>query len=253
MMFVKNNQQISGAFLVVFTMISLSAAGTKVNAQEFRITTNVFVEQNEKPVSTNLTLFSDSVIYDFVESSDGEVTVFDLDRGRIVLLNPAKQIKTILTTEFLLQYVKQLRQNASAETNNKLFDADLKEEAEVGSKRFAVSSEHLTYEVTGASAKFPSAVKRFQYFADWFARLNATRVGNLPPQARIRVNQVVADHKMIPASVTRLLKVGNRKQTVRATHITNWLWTNTDRNRISRVNNQLAKFEDVSHETYFSK
>jgi len=248
-MFVKNNQQIKGAFLVVLCMISATAS-TAIG-QEFRITTNVYLEQDEKPSSTNLTLFSDSVIYDFVEASGGEVTVFDLNRGRIVLLNPAKQIKTTLTTEFLLMYVKQLRQNASEETNNKLFNANLTEDAEVGTKRFSVSSDNLTYTVEGAAAKFPSAVKRFQYFADWFARLNATRIGNLPPQARIRINQVVADHKMIPESVTRVLKAGIRRQVVRATHNTNWLWTNTDRKRIADVSNQLAKYKEVAHDAYF--
>lgn len=253
MMFVKNNQQIKGAILVVLCMISVSMATSTAIGQEFRITTNVFLEQDEKPISTNLTLFSDAVIYDFAEASSGEVTVFDLNRGRIVLLNPTKQIKTTLTTEFLLMYVKQLRQNASEETNNKLFTADLSEEAEVGTKRFAVSSDNLTYTVDGAAAKFPSAVKRYQYFADWFARLNATRVGNLPPQARIRINQVVADHKMIPETVTRVLKAGIRRQVVRATHHTNWLWTNTDRKRIADVSNQLAQFKEVEHDAYFSR
>ena len=74
-MFVKNNQQIKGAFLVVLCMISVSATASTAIGQEFRITTNVYLEQDEKPSSTNLTLFSDSVIYDFVEASGGEVTV----------------------------------------------------------------------------------------------------------------------------------------------------------------------------------
>ena len=78
-------------------------------------------------------------------------------------------------------------------------------------------------------------------------------VGNLPPQARIRINQVVADHKMIPESVTRVLKAGIRRQVVRATHNTNWLWTNTDRKRIADVSNQLAEYKEVAHDAYFSR
>ena len=93
-----------GVVALVFAAVAIRAT----KGEEFRVESKVFAGKNETPVSESLTLFADGRVYDFL-SSPREITVFDFPRGRIVLIDAARKLRTELTTEQLNDFIDKLR------------------------------------------------------------------------------------------------------------------------------------------------
>jgi hypothetical protein len=117
-----------------------------------------------------------------------------------------------------------------------------------------LSSKFLTYRVKTEEPKQEDAAQQYQHFADWYARLNATRPGNPPPFARIELNQAVANRRLIPKEIQREITVtqGLNKTTLvaRSRHIVNWRLSRTDREKITEVSRNLVTFESVSYHQF---
>ncbi len=95
------------------TVVGLSQSAF---AEEFRIESKVYVENNPTPASESVTLFNDSRVYVFL-NSPREITLLDIPRNRIVLIDPARKVRTELTTEKLAAFVEQLRVRASEQSD----------------------------------------------------------------------------------------------------------------------------------------
>ena len=116
-------------------------------------------------------------------------------------------------------------------------------------------SDELTYRVRGVQPKSAELVHRYRQFADWYARLNGIKPGNLPPFARLEVNRALAAKGLIPAEVerTRVHSGGLRtqKRVARSRHLHNWLLSSKDRDRIHQAGQFMARFTPVSVQEYF--
>ena len=241
--------------LALIVMIG-SVSVTHGQSEDFRMQTSVFVGNNSAAAVSSLTMFNGTTIYDFIENESefGEITVFDVKRGRFVLLDPQRKIKTTLTKDFLVRFLDQVLSQTSNTALTKYVQPKLQHEFNLSTKTVRVMSEHLTYQATGIAPKFDSAIQRYRHFADWVARLNSTRIGNLPPYSRFELNRLMAKQKLMPKSIVRTLmldEVGLRKQTVRSEHTINWQLTNTDRKRISNTGDQMAIFKEVSADEFW--
>jgi hypothetical protein len=230
----------------LFMTTSLDVA----RAQQFRIDTEVFVDGEQEPVSTSLTIFRDEVVYDFLLGDAPETTVFDIRRGRIVLLDPQRQVRTELTTDILLEFCATMKSRAVSEGQDQLFHPAFRTEYDEARRMLTLSGELMTYVAQGVVPRETGAVRRYQQFADWHARLNAVRPGNLPPFGRIELNRQLAEHGLIPEEIRRTVVwkrlVGTTKFTARSAHEIHWLISNSDRSRIEAVGNQLTTFREVS-------
>ena len=222
-----------------------------VHANEFRMETNVFIEGNSDPAATSLTLFTGNAVYDFLsdDSAHGDITVFDVRRGRFVLIDTQRKLKTTLTKDDLIKFLEQVKSQASEDVVSRFVSPKLTQKFNPSTKTVTVSSDHLTYQAVGISAKWDPAIQQYRHFADWIARLNSTRIGNLPPYSRFELNRVMAEQKLIPKTVQRTVmldRVGLRKQVVRSEHNIHWQLTNSDRKRISSAGNLMAGCKEVS-------
>ena len=228
----------------------------RVSGDDFRVETDVFVEDEEQPIVETLTIFSGDVIYDFLLGENGEITFFDNRQGgRIVLLDPARKIRTTLKTEELVEFVAAIKVSASQNAANLLVDPKFTTTFDEQTNELTLASERLTYRVKGMAAKDPSAVQRYRRFADWYARLNSARPGNLPPFARIQLDKALAERNLIPEEIERTLvfdqRIGDKEVVVRSRHITNWILSSTDRKRIDQVGRFMANFKKVGLAEYW--
>ena len=83
----------------------IGAIAVDADGQEFRVDTEVFQNQDKKPILEQLTIFAaDGTIYDLRLTDPQEVTVFDLRRGVCTLLDESRQVKATVTTQELLQF-----------------------------------------------------------------------------------------------------------------------------------------------------
>ncbi len=254
------------SLLTTVCLIALVLVAAPVSAQNFRMETDVFLSGQKKPLVQTLTLFTDSMVYDFIYGpADGrekddqqvtEVTVFDMSAGRVILLDIAKARKTVLSHEQLVQMTTAMKVHASAKDGVYHFAAEPKFELKFDEDKSQLSctSASLIYIVKGQKPQQPAAVFRYQEFADWSARLNACRPGNLPPFARMEVGKELANHGLIPEEITRTMiapgRLGNKRVELTSRHHVNWVVSTKDRKRIETVAQQIGKFEGITFLSY---
>ena len=201
------NPMRSSLYCLAALVASMATTPLFAQANDFRMETEIFVEGSIQPPAKSLTLFNGSTVYDFLSGSDqqGEITVFDVRRGRFVLIDSQRKLKTTLTKEYLTKFLEQVKSQASEDVIARFVNPQLDQQFNPSTRTVTVSSDHLTYEATGVTAKWQSSVQQYRHFADWIARLNSTRVGNLPPYSRFELNRVMAEQKLMPRTIERTI------------------------------------------------
>lgn len=238
------------AGLSLLLLVVLLLGSCPVWADDFRVETELFLEKEKEAALATLTIFKGHVVYDFLLGTEPETTVFDVARGRIVLLDPQRKVKTTVTTEKLAEFTAAIQVRGNQKDKPGLF-APKFEVAEDGAQQFTLKSPELTYRVTGQVAKQSDAVERYRTFADWYARLNAIRPPNLPPFGRLELNRHLAERQWLPERIERTANSG-RRQTAHSVHLVNWILSSTDENRLAQAARQQAEFAEVSLAQYWN-
>lgn len=235
-------------FLLAF---ALGSALATAQGDDFRMETGVYSGNDQEPTHEALTVFSGDVVYNFELGDQPDriestlVTVFDVRRGRIVMLDGDRKIQTTVTTQQLMDFAAAIRKRAADEPNNGLFNPAFTVAYEEAERQLTMTSDELTYRVNGATPKDATAAKRYSSFADWYARLNAAW-GNVPPFGRIELNRILADKGLLPLEIERISVRDKKKTTVRSQHSANWTLSNTDRRRIDHAGQMMANLPTVS-------
>ncbi len=239
--------------LVATIVVALGGVNSMVSAQEFRVETKVYANDDKAPVAETLSIFSDGIVYDFLLSGAKEMTMFDRMHNRIVLLDPERQVKTELSTDAILAFIAKMKARLGDAQRRYLSGSGMKLENEEGGW-IKLYNDRVIYRAKGVTPKESDAVLQYRQFADWYARLNAMRLGNLPPFARLRLNAELAERGFIPKEVERtiIFKTGlsESKETLRSQHTTNWRLSQTDRKWIDRVGTYLTTFRTVPFTEY---
>src|SRR6186997_3045464 len=123
----------------VALMSSITFAG-----DEFRCDTEVFVGKEKNPVQQTLTIFSGSVVYDFLLSKPEEITVYDLGRGQITLLDKNRKLKTTIQNDDLLHWTAAYK-TVKAESDLFIFCTQPKFEETFKDNTLTLSAKQLTY------------------------------------------------------------------------------------------------------------
>ncbi len=237
-------------------LLLVCAAACVVHADEFRVETDVFVGSQKEPIAENVTIFTDGLVYDFPLTGPEEITVFDRSRGRFVLLDCRRKVKTTLTTQDLVEFTSALKAHASETDGVFAFAANPRFQRGLDPKTdwLTLSANLMTYRAKGAKPNTETAVSTYRNFADWYARLNATRPGSLPPFARLKLNEAIAKEGWIPEevelTVTPKMRVVGRKLIMRSHHATVWHLSNKDRERIEKAGDQMLTFQAVGFQDY---
>jgi hypothetical protein len=261
--------KLSTVLSLVLALVGWAAASLAA-AQDFRIDTEVFVgpldRKDIEPASETLTIFANEMVYDFLLAEPREITLFDPLRGRFTLMDDSRKVKASLSTQEVLDYVLSFDSHA-AQSKNPLFafaadpqfETSAEEVRENGQSlvRITLAADPLSYVALGQKPQQAQSVRAYRQFADWFARLNAARPGNLPPEARMVLNQTLADRGLLPLEVTRTIVTSGtfgreKKLEVKTRHLVNWTLSGEDRKRLEHAGDCLARYQAVSFDEYRS-
>lgn len=245
------------AILAVFSSLA--------SGQNFRVDTEVFFDQEKEPAVEALTIFSDGRMYDFLLTQQ-EIVVFDPPRGQFMLLDESRRIKAIVRTDDLMEVTLELEAHAVQAKSAVLvfaarptFETKSEEVKENGQDmvRLTLAGKPLEYTALGMKPQRPEAARLYRYFADWYARLNATRPYNLPAGARLALNEELAKRELLPREITRTItpptSLANplpKKEVVKSQHLMNWTLSGEDGKKIERAHNAMATFKEVSYDEY---
>jgi len=223
---------------------------TATSAQEFRIESDVFLGKEKEPFAQHLTLFTDSLVYDFTLAGPNEITIFDPQRGEILLLDVAKQQQTKVAVAELLEITSKIRSLAEKNDASAVIVPEF--EVDSGQDVIELKSKRVVYRAVGNRARQPNAAARYREFADHSARLNAMRPGNAPPFGRLELNRELSNKGLLPEKIERTIRTGGifSKQSAHSEHLVYWQLSNTDRQRIQDVAGYLVSYRKVGLKQY---
>jgi hypothetical protein len=237
--------------------------GFAAGGLEFRVDTEVFKNEEKKPILEQLTIFADDgTVYDFSLTAPPETTVFDPRHGRFTLLDETHKTKAVVTTQELLQFCLALGAQAAQQKDRLFafcavpeFETTEQEVDRSGQKmiELRLMAKPLSYVAIGQKPQQADAVKAYRHFADWCARLNATRAGNLPPEVRLTLNQSLAERELLPFEITRTIPASNplsKKLDLRSEHRVNWTLSGEDRKKIDRAADMIATYNLIGYDQY---
>lgn len=247
---------------LVWLATAIAGLPAIADGQEFRVDTELFRNQEKDPFLQTLTIFADGAVYDFQLTEPAEATVFDARRGQFTLLDESRRARATVTTQELLDFSLALETHAAqqrdrllafcAAPNFEISENPVEQNGQALTE-LKLSAKPLVYVVRAQKSPRPEAVKIYRHFADWCARLNATRP-NLPPGARLALNQALAERDLLPLEITRTTfepgALGEKKMEIRSQHRLNWSLSGEDRKKIERAGDMLATFQAVSYDEY---
>jgi len=254
--------QLRAPWMLAWTLVaSLVSVGA---GQEFRVDTELFQTPEKEPFLQTLTIFTDGSagpIYDFRLTDPPEVTVFDPLRGRFTLLDESRRVKATVLTQDLLDFSLELEKQAVKE-KNQLFAFAAAPQFEIAEKaieqngqsqvELRLTGKPLSYVAVAQKPQRAEAARVYRHFADWCARLNATR-GLLPSGARLVLNQELAQRELLPLDITLVLppdRPFGKKQEYRSEHRVNWSLSGEDQKKIAKAGDMMATFEEIAYDDY---
>ncbi len=246
----RRTNSLAGVGWLVVVVAIASGAG-QLLGEGFRIQTKIYVGDEKEPTSKTTTLFQDGVVYDFLENPE-QTAVFRKPTGdkpaRFILLNDQKQAQTEVSTEKLSAAMKKLRTWAVEQKDPFLqFSANpqFKETFDRDSGRLVLTSYIETYTVETNQTQHQDMLGSYREFLDWYTQLNTLLTGGgIPPDPRLKLNEVLARHKAIPTKV-ELKRAG--EDPIRAEHDFTWRLSQDDLERIDDVHNALSKYKSMEN------
>lgn len=246
----------------VLTLAAGVGAPDRVAGGEFRIQTRLYMGNEKEPASENITLFKDDVVYDYSASPQStlEVTMFDPRRGRFVLLDIERRLRTQIPTKEVANHIQQLRAKMATQNENKMFqffqNPQFKAAVDPETDELTFDSPYLTYRIVPLAVKDEQVLRTYIQFANWYAQLNSVIMpGSTPPFPRLAINSALQSRGVMPTRLTFTAKnleplAANKSITIRSVHEVEWKLFADDQRQIEETGRQLVTFQEVSPTEY---
>lgn len=223
------------------------AAGSKLSpgTPSFRVTTAVFAGDAKKPAARHLILFHQGLVYDLPQIETRVVTVFDVGRDRIILLDRESQVRTTLSTDSLLKLTAQARAAAGQVGLREEVGLLAKVDSDGEPGDYSIRYGNVAYQTSTQQPADPAVAVAYGRFADWAARLNIARSLGPPPFGRMTLNQRITADQRLPRETTLTLRRRLGQDRYRSTHEFIERLSESDRQKIDDVGGMLALYEEV--------
>jgi len=240
-----------------------------------RVETEVFADDDEAPVARSLTLFRDGVAWDFLEALPKkpdeenagpdeplELVLHDPARERIILVDPARHIRTQID-HLQLERLRASLGGWARKSEDPLMrwagGPEFGDSLEETATKILLEGPRVRYEVTFEPAGSEAVAEEYRRFADAAVLIKAlVHPGGIPPFPRIAINRRVAAAGGIPVAVhleieSRMVRLGRRPNVLRSEHKVLESWLTSDHKRVAAAEERLAVAAQVDLATYAGK
>lgn len=227
--------------------------------QEFRIESSVYNSTSNLPVSQNVTLFSQGLIYDFQLSDDAqptalEIAIYDTRKQMMILLDPERKVRFELPDLRLMKIVEAVRRDTLQDNRTSfLVEDDFTEDIDLSTNWVTLTSPEIEYRFHGKQPKDVSLIPSYLKFLDRFTQLNASDPTKLPPFARMKLNQSIQRLGWVPSEVQISVKQNGlfrQPFSAKSKHVLINKLSDQDRQRITKAKQNWMQFESVDLEEY---
>lgn len=245
------------AFAILAALFAGMGVERPALAEDFRMENKVYVGNEREPCAESTTIFYNGAAYDFLKKPP-EITVFDKDVSRFILLDTERRVKTELTAQEVAEFVERLRQRAAEYAHPfAAFQANPKFEQafDASARELSFTSPWMTYRVVTIDAGSREAASQYRRFADWQARLNTLiNPKAIRPFGRLEVNAELEQREELPKEVHLVITPGGtfppKRVTFRSEHQLVRRVVESDRARVQQAGEFIAIFPVVSFEEY---
>jgi hypothetical protein len=229
-----------------------------LSAQEvpisFRVETDIYFEDNKKPVMQNLTLFHEGVFYDFDRIGQKSITVIDPNGRRIILLDRDRNLQLRISMDEILSVEAQIQQQITPAELQRLVPKPDATKVIPAAMTVVIAAESIEYHAKCAKPNQTSGLLQYAEFADWSSRLNAFYSDRpLPPFARLMLNREIAKQGYFPEEIQRITHSRGRDSIATSKLLTNWALSSDDLTRIEKVGAMLVEFQLTDAKAFFEK
>lgn len=249
-------------FVILVACLVLS--WTSVHGEDgVRIESKIFFGSDKEPKAENTTIFYRGLVYDYLRNPGegnhaSETIVLDLARGRFVLLDPKRRVRTELATQEVAALCENFRQWAQDQTDafTRFLGAPKFEEVfDEATGELLLQSPWVTYRVATLEAESEAVLQQFRDFTDWYARLNARlNPGYKLVLARLAVNEALQKRRQLPREITLTVypkkAFSFQKTVVRSEHQFIYHLVESDRDRIAQTGEFMAIFQPLDFAQY---
>ena len=245
--------------ICLMTIVAISALANRSSANDFRVETEVYLGADKTPVSQNLTLFTNGMVYDFQMSNEAkpkplEIVIYDSHEKSFELLDIERGIRLELKEFQLIQMLEGLRQQASQNELTKfLVEDNFEEDVDFSNRSVSLRNNHIEYWYQGSKSQDATVLPAYFEFLDQYTRLNASDPTKLPPFPRLRLNQSIKKYGWIPIEVKVTLNQNeliNSKIEIKSEHTLVFSLSDADRERIKEAKSTWMSAKAVDLATY---
>ena len=248
------------AAVVAMPVAGRCATGVAAGRDDFRIENEVFVAGEKEPRIRSTTIFHGGVVYDYLDEP-AEVTIFDQQHGRFVLLDMTRRIKTELTAKRVLEFTERLKEWAQGQSDpflRFLGDPQFDTQFEEDSGELSLTCPWMTYRLTTVDFDSPTTASQYREFSDWYCRLNTMlNPGARPPFSRIAVNSALQERQRFARAVQLTITPSDsllaKRLSVRSEHRLIGQLVESDRKRVAQTDQFMAMYTSVDFREYQRK
>lgn len=245
-------------FLPVALLV-LASCGSLFAADGFKVESELLVEKSGTKVRM-LTLFSDGIVYDFIENEGkGEMTIFEPKSDSFLLLDPVYRIRTRLPASEIREKIEAARPEMLASKKplavfaaKPVFELSVDEAS--GTLKFQCP--WVDYEIKTRATEDEGIATAYFDFCDWYSYLNVRlHPGALRPLLRMEVNRILREKKRLPERVLATTWPNGKgflakSEKLETTHVFSRRLTEPDLNRITETLALTRHFREVPFEEY---
>ena len=238
-------------FLTLTTVLFTSVVAGTVDAQQFKIESQIYINGEDQPSSSNVTMFSDGLVIDFQSkgTQSHEVTILQPKQHRTILLDRLRQMKLVLDDVQLIKMADALRRETSQdEVAGFLVNERFEETINYDNGAVTLKSPSITYTVRGSRPADLKVFPIYSNFIEAFTRLQVSDPHAFSPFPRMRLNETIRKVGWIPSEVTVTFEPNPlMKQGLRATSKHTFIsqLSAADQSQIAEIKSEWLNFESV--------
>ena len=237
--------------VTTFALLMVFAFCHHAAGQHFKIESQIYVGGEDQPSSSNVTMFSDGLVFDFQTkgTQSNEVTILQPKQHQIILLDRLRRMKLVLDDVQLIKMADALRRDTTQDkTAGFLVNERFEETLSLNNGAATLKSPTITYSLRGNR---PANLKVFPIYANFiesFTRMQVSDPHAFSPFPRMRLNETIRKLGWIPSEVkvtfepNALMKQG-LTATSKHTYIEGL--SSTDLEKIAEIKTEWLNFEAV--------
>lgn len=241
----------SGALIATLTMLCniapVGSLAAQTNQQpSLRAETKIFLD-GRKPVliGETLTMFDAGVAYDIQLPEKSQITVFDIPRSTVILLDTASKQRTTIGCDELLRYMTALKDQAQQTGKAESIGVDTQPISDPQTGVFQAGYPGFLYTAETQAAAQVGTARMYNAFTGWATRLNMYQHPRGAPFARLALNEQMSASNVLPRKITLRTTVAEQSETLRSEHQFSPLLSVQDRALISQIGGMLVSFQEV--------